>query len=145
MDAFNQNLEESCADSKRLSIDLKLNLRGVQQYSYHEMLINRLQPWMQKGEFDKADELLVKQKSLPFISRDMQKVLENMESIVYSEKRLYEAELAMKILKFDEAVAILKDIENDDKVPRMGKSAARRLMSHIENRKNYLDKVNSRH
>ena len=113
----------------------------MQQKTYHEWLFEQLQPLMQEGKFEKAEALLEEQNSLSFISRDTKKVLDNMDGILYSSKRLYKADLAMKAGQWDEATAILEDIENDEKIPRQGKSAARRMMFHIEKRQKYLDEI----
>ena len=80
IDSFNRYLEDSFRDSMHMSIDLKMSLRDLQQYSYHELLLDRLQPLIQKGKFEEADALLEQQNSLPFRSENMQKVLDNLGS-----------------------------------------------------------------
>jgi uncharacterized protein (UPF0147 family) len=139
IDSFNQNLEESYGDSMRLPMNLKIDLRGMQQYTYHEWLLKQLQPLIQEGRFEEAEALLERQNSLSFISRDLHKVLDKIDDILYSSKRLYTADLAIKARKFDEATAILEDIENDEKIPQQAKSAARRMLSNIEKIKSYFD------
>lgn len=141
IDAFNQYLEEACGDSMRLSMDLKMTLRGLQQYAYHEWLYDRIEPLMQEGRFEDAEALLKRQRTLPFMSKDLNKVLDNVDAIIYSSRRLYKAESAMNALRLDEAAAILEEIEKDDKVLQPAKNAARRMLSHIEGRKRYLDEM----
>lgn len=145
IDSFNHYIEEAFGDSMRLSMDLKMILRGVQQYAYHEWLYDRIDPLMQEGRFEEAEALLERQRTLPFISKDLNKVLDNIDAIIYSSRRLYKAESAMKALRFDEAVAILEEIEKDDKVLRPAKNAAQRMLSHIEDRKRYLDEMKNKH
>jgi hypothetical protein len=139
MDSFNRNLEESYAHSMGLSMDQKSGLRAMQQYAYHEWLSEQVQPLTEKGKFEEAEVLLEQQKSLPYISRDLNKVLDNIDGIVYSSKRLYDADLAIRARKFDEAAAILRDIAKDERIPPPGKGAARRMLSRVEEMKKYAD------
>ena len=71
----------------------------------------------------------------------MKKVLNEMDGILYSSKKLYNAERAMRDGRIDEALAMLNDIEKDEKTPKHGKAAARRMLSTIEKRKKYLDEM----
>jgi uncharacterized protein (UPF0147 family) len=139
MDSFNRNLEESYRDSMGLSLDKKLALRGMQQYTYHEWLFEELQPLMEQGRFEEAEAVLEQQGSLSFVSSDLQKVLDNVNEMLYSSKRLYNADLAIRARKYDEAIAILEDIQKDEKIPRLGKNAAQHMLSRIKEMKEYYD------
>lgn len=136
---FNQKLNVSCSDSMNMSQSTKTILRGLQQYIYQEWLFEKVNPLMKEGKFGEAETLLAQHNSLPFISTEMQKALKEMDAILYSSKKLYSAELEMRAGRIDEAVSILNNIEKDEKVPRQGKAAARRMLSKIENRQKYLD------
>jgi tetratricopeptide (TPR) repeat protein len=137
--SFNQKIEESCNSSMQMSQNTKTILRGLQQYSYQQWLFDKVDPLMKEGKFEEAEALLAQHNSLPFISTEMRKVLKEMDAVLYSSKKLYNAELAMKAGRIDEASVILEDIEKDEKIPRQGKSAARRMMSYIEKTKKYLE------
>ena len=139
MDSFNRNLEECYEDSMGLSTEQKLALRGMQQYTYHEWLFDKLQPLMEEGRFEEAEALLDQQDSLPFMSRDLKEVLDNIHDMLYTSKRLYNADLAIGARKYDEAIAILEDIQNDKKTPPPAKSTARYMLSRIKEIKKYRD------
>jgi hypothetical protein len=109
--------------------------------AYHEWLFDKVIPLIQERKYGEAESLLTQQKALSFISTDMNKVLKDMEAILNSYKNIYNAELAMKDGRIDEALAILNDIEKDDKIPRQAKAAARQMVSNIEKRKKYLDEM----
>lgn len=136
---FNQKLNVSCSDSMNMSQSTKTILRGLQQYIYQEWLFEKVNPLMKEGKFVEAETLLAQHNSLPFISTEMQKALKEMDAILYSSKKMYSAELEMRAGRIDEAVSILNNIEKDEKIPRQGKAAARRMLSKIENRQKYLD------
>ena len=137
MDSFNQYLEVSYGNSMGLSMGQKSGMRAMQQSVYYEWLFDQMQPFMEKGRFEEAEELLGQQKSLPYISRDLNKVLDNIDGMLYSSKRLYNADLAIRAHKLDEATAILEDITKDEKMPQAGKSTARRMLSRIEEMREY--------
>lgn len=139
MDSFNQKLEEAYGNSMGLSTEQKLALRGMQQYTYHEWLLEQLQPLMEEGKFKEAEAFLERQNSLPFVSRDLREVLDNIDGILYSSKRLYKADLAIRARDYDEAIAILEDIQNDKKTPPPAKSRARYMLSRIKEMKKYDD------
>jgi uncharacterized protein (UPF0147 family) len=120
-------------------LDKKLALRGMQQYTYHEWLFEELQPLMEQGRFEEAEAVLEQQGSLSFVSSDLQKVLDNVNEMLYSSKRLYNADLAIRARKYDEAIAILEDIQKDEKIPRLGKNAAQHMLSRIKEMKEYYD------
>jgi uncharacterized protein (UPF0147 family) len=122
-----------------LSTEQKLALRGMQQYTYHEWLFDKLQPLMEEGRFEEAEALLDQQDSLPFMSRDLKEVLDNIHDMLYTSKRLYNADLAIGARKYDEAIAILEDIQNDKKTPPPAKSTARYMLSRIKEIKKYRD------
>ena len=132
IDSFNQSLEASYRDPMHLSIDLKMSLRGMQQATYYEWFMETLGPLMQKGDFETAEALFEEQKALSYESKDLQKILDDIDIVLYSAKRLYSAEVAMRSRQFNEAEAILEDIKNDEKIPRLGKNAARIMLSQIE-------------
>lgn len=139
IDSFNRNLEISYRNSMGLSMDQKSVLRAMQQTAYHEWLFEQLQPLMEEGRFEEAEALLEQNKSLPYISRDLNKVLDNIDEMLYSTKRLYDADMAIRTRKFDEATDILEDIAKDEKMPRVGKNTAQRMLSRLEEMKKYLD------
>ena len=139
IDSFNRNLEVSYGKSMGLSMDQKSGLRTMQQYTYHEWLFEQMQPLMEEGKFEEAEALLEQQKSLPYMSRDLNKVLDNIDGMLYSSKRLYDADLAIRARKLDEATAILEDIAGDERIPRLGKNTARRMLSRVEEMKKYYD------
>jgi tetratricopeptide (TPR) repeat protein len=139
INSFNQKIEESCGNSMQMSPNMKMNLRSMQQYTYHEWLFDKIMPLIQENKFGEAELLLTQQNSLSFISTDMHSVLKEIDAILSSSKILYNAELAMRDGRIDEALAILNDIEKDDKIPKQAKAAARRMVSAIENRKKYID------
>ena len=139
MDSFNRNLEESYEDSMDLTRDQKFALRGMQQYAYYEWLSDQMQPLMEQGKFEEAEALLEEQNSLPFISRDLQRVLDDMNDLIYSSKRLYKAELAIRARNFDEAITILENIQNDDKIPLPAKTTARHRLSRVKEMMKYYD------
>jgi hypothetical protein len=132
LDSFNRNLEVSYGNSMGLSVGQKSGLRTMQQTAYHEWLFEQMQPLMENGKFEEAKSVLEQQKSLPYISKGLNKVLDNIDDIVYSSKRLYEAELAIRDFRLDEAITILDDIVGDEKMPLAGKSTARRMLSSIK-------------
>ena len=139
MDAFNRNLEESYGDAMGLSLEQKFALRGMQEYTYHEWLFEQLEPLMEEGRFQEAEVLIEQQNRLSFMSKDLERVLDKLNEMLYTSKRLYDADLAIKGRKFEQAIAILEDIQNDEKVPRLGKNAARRILSRIEEMNKYVD------
>jgi len=139
IDSFNQNLEESYGDSMGLPIKLKIDLITMQMYAYHEWLLKQLEPLIKEERFEEAEALLEQQNSLSYISKDLRKVLDRIDDILYSYKRLYTANLAIKALKFDEAIAIFEDIENDERITGQAKMTARRMLSNMEKLKSYFD------
>lgn len=139
MDLFNQNLQESYGDSMGLSTEQKFALRGMQRYSYHEWLFDKLQPLMEEGKFKEAEAFLERQNSLPFISRDLHEVLDNINDMLYTSKRLYNADHAVRARKYDEAIAILEDVLNDKKIPTPAKSTARHMLSRVREMMKYYD------
>jgi uncharacterized protein (UPF0147 family) len=137
--AFNRNLEESYDDSMGLSLDHKLALRGMQKTTYHEWLIDEMQPMMQAGSFEEAEAFFEEQSSLPFISNDLQEVLDNVHGILRSTEILHHADHVMKEGKFDEAITMLEDLQNDDTIPLHGKTAARRMLTRVKEVMKYYE------
>jgi tetratricopeptide (TPR) repeat protein len=138
--SFNRKIEESFSDSMTMSPYMKTTLRSLQQYTYQKWLFDKIMPLIQEKKFGEAESLLTQQDSLSLISKDM-RVPKEIYAILYSSKILNNAEIAMKDGRIDEALAILNNIEKDDKIPKQAKAAARRMVLNIEKRKKYLDEM----
>jgi hypothetical protein len=141
INSFNKKFEESFGDSLYISPNMRANLRSIRQYAYHEWLFYKVTPLIQEKKFGEAESLLKEQKTLSFVSTDMHEVIKEMDAILYASKNMYNAELAMKAERIDEALSILNDIVKDDKTPNEVKVAARHMLSFIDKRQKYLDEM----
>ena len=78
---------ESYGDPRRLSMNMKINLRFMHRIANHERLCDHLEPLMQSGNFEKAEALPEQEKFLSFITKDLQEVLDNVDAVLCSSKR----------------------------------------------------------
>lgn len=132
MESFNRKLIESYNKPMHLNIKMKKYLVIMQKWTYYNWLYDQLALLMGERKFEEGEAFMAQQKSLSYKSEDLQEVIDNMDTVLYSAKQLYKATHAMNHRKYEEALAICEEMQKDENVSRSGKSSARRMISRIK-------------